>query len=265
MESLCQPIMQWGWPTNSSMYGIMDLCGFDKAAASIHQAQWVPATVRPVLRIEPHWNWPDRVGQTIKVMVCTNLDAVELRLNGQSLGRQKADPYEMNEWRVVYSPGRLEAVGYRAGQVVDRTQVETTGPAVGLRIVSDRDTVFGDGLDVVPMRIEAIDAHRRIVPLAQDRLNFQISGGDIIGLGNGDPNSLEPEKGTTRSLFNGLAQVIVQVGAQAKQVTLTATAPGLESAVLTLKVLAKAPPARQAGLPSIQVLDYWYCARGRQL
>lgn len=43
----------WGWPTNSSMYGIMDLCGFDKDAFSIRQAQWIKD--RPVLRIMPHW------------------------------------------------------------------------------------------------------------------------------------------------------------------------------------------------------------------
>lgn len=250
----------WGWPTTSSMYGIMDLCGFDKAAFSIHQAQWVPASVRPVLRIEPHWNWPDKMGQPVKVMVCTNLDEVELILNGQSLGRQKADPYEMNIWHVVYAPGRLEAIGYHNGQLAARTRVETTGKAVGLRIVPDRETVFGDGLDVVAMRIEAIDAHGRVVPLAQNGLDFQVRGGDITGLGNGDPNSLEPEKGTTRSLFNGLAQVIIQVGAQAQQLTLIAAGAGLKSATLTLKVLPKAPPARQPGLPSIQVLDYWYCA-----
>ncbi|MFX8270440.1 hypothetical protein ABTL25_20445, partial [Acinetobacter baumannii] len=35
------------WPTASSSFGIMDLCGFPKSAFYIHQAQWVED--RPVV------------------------------------------------------------------------------------------------------------------------------------------------------------------------------------------------------------------------
>ncbi|HLB72438.1 MAG TPA: hypothetical protein VJJ98_00310, partial [Sedimentisphaerales bacterium] len=52
-----------------------------------------------------------------------------------------------------------------------------------------------------------------------------------------------------RSLFNGLAQVIVQSTQQAGQITLKAGAPGLTTAALTLQsqpaVLRPAVPASQ--------------------
>ena len=49
------------------------------------------------------------------------------------------------------------------------------------------------------------------MPTANLPVEFEISGpGAIIGVGNGDPTSHEPDKGSKRSLFNGLAQVIVQ-------------------------------------------------------
>jgi beta-galactosidase len=68
-----------------------------------------------------------------------------------------------------------------------------------------------DGADATLVTVQVLDAKGRLVPTAQHGLEFSIEGpAEIIGLGNGNPNSHEPEKGTRRSLFNGLAQVIVQ-------------------------------------------------------
>ena len=42
-------------------------------------------------------------------------------------------------------------------------------------------------------------------------IDFHVSGeGALIGVGNGDPNCQESDKEPKRSLFNGLAQVILQ-------------------------------------------------------
>ena len=42
-------------------------------------------------------------------------------------------------------------------------------------------------------------------------ISFKVTGeGALIGVGNGDPNCQETDKEPKRSLFNGLAQVIVQ-------------------------------------------------------
>ncbi|MCU0794121.1 MAG: beta-galactosidase, partial [Opitutaceae bacterium] len=49
------------WPSVSSVFGIMDTCGFPKTAYHIHQSNWVKD--RPVLAIAPHWNWPGREGR----------------------------------------------------------------------------------------------------------------------------------------------------------------------------------------------------------
>ncbi|MGR4863626.1 beta-galactosidase GalA [Caulobacter sp. LARHSG274] len=248
-----------GWPTNSSQFGIMDLCGFDKAAFYIHQAQWVKD--RPVLWLVPHWNWAGREGQPIKVMAMSNLDEVEVRLNGMSQGRQRVDPFEMNSWSVAYAPGTLEAVGYRAGAVAARTRVQTTGEAAALKVTSDRVRARGDGRDAVAFRIEAADAQGRPHPLAKPLARFAVEGGEIIGLGNGDPNCLDPEKGDRRALYNGLAQVIVRPREGfSGDLVLTASAEGLRPGRGVVRVVAAAPPPRQAAGPSFMLLDWWYQA-----
>src|SRR5260370_16770472 len=42
-----------------------------------------------MVQILPHWNWQGHEGQNIPVMAYTNAEAVELFLNGKSLGSKK--------------------------------------------------------------------------------------------------------------------------------------------------------------------------------
>ncbi|THD53906.1 beta-galactosidase GalA [Phenylobacterium sp.] len=231
------------WPTASSSFGIMDLCGFEKASFYIHQAQWVKD--RPVLHLVPHWNWPGKAGQPIRVVAMANTETVALLLNGKLIGEQKVDPFEMNEWQVPYAPGRLEAVGRTGGKVVAHAVVETTGAPVALRLTPERSGLAGDGRDASPVTVDAIDAKGRAVPTANLPVSFEIEGGRIIGLGNGDANSHEPEKGAARRLYNGLAQVIVQTeegGSGA--LVLRAQAEGLKPAEVRIAVRAdRGPPS----------------------
>jgi beta-galactosidase len=228
------------WPTISSNFGIMDTCGFPKSAYYIRQSQWVQD--RPVLWFVPHWNWAGKEGQPIKVMAMTNADTIELRLNGRSLGEQKADHFEMNFWQVPYQPGRLEAVARTGGRVVATYSAETTGAPVALRLTPDRAALDGDGWDAVPVTVEALDSKGRHVPTANLPVQFQVAGGKAIGVGNGDPNCHEPDKAMSRSLYNGYAQVIVQSErGGAGTLLLKATSPGLRAAATTLKVRSVPP------------------------
>jgi beta-galactosidase len=81
------------WPSVSSYFGCMDLCGFPKMAFYLHQAQWV--LDHPIITLVPHWNWPGKEGQPIKVMALTNADTVELSLNGQVISELPVDKYGM--------------------------------------------------------------------------------------------------------------------------------------------------------------------------
>lgn len=182
----------FGWPSASSFFGALDLCGFPKTEFYVRQAHWVKN--KPVLTLVPHWNWPGREGQPIKVMAASNADRVALSLNGKLIEEKPVHPFQMVEWQVPYAPGRLEAVAKKDGKEVARYAVETTGEPVSLRLTPDRTALAGDGCDAVPVTIEALDAVGRPVPLAQNKVTFTIEGaGKIIGVGNGDPNCHDPE------------------------------------------------------------------------
>ena len=247
------------WPSASSSFGCMDVCGFPKTAFYIHQAQWLPAS-KPVLQLVPHWNWSkDSIGKNIRVMAMSNAETIKLKLNGKLIGEQKVDYYEMNTFQVPYQPGKLEAFGYIGGKEVSHFVVETTGDPVSLELIPDRTSLAGDGSDAIPVTVRALDAKGRPVETANLPIEFEISGpGNIIGMGNGNHNNHDPEKGNKYSLYNGLAQVILQSKtASSGQLVLTAKSGNLKVATISLNVKESAQiPAVSVPSPSL-VLDKW--------
>ena len=180
------------WPATGSQFGILDQCGFPKDSFYYLKSWWTDETV---LHVFPHWNWPGREGETIEVRVHSNCDEVELFLNETSLGRQTMPRNGHLSWNVEYTPGVLLARGIRAGQEIATTKIETTGEPATLALVPDRTTLTADGRDISVITVEARDAEGRLVPTASVPVTFKLHGpGRILGVGNGDPSSHEPDQ-----------------------------------------------------------------------
>jgi len=229
----------YAWPSTSSQFGIMDLCGFPKDEFYYYKAWW---TNEPVLHVFPHWNW-EKAGDPVLVWVYSNLDSVELFVNGKSLGSKPVTHLGHLEWpAIAYEPGVLEVRGTKDGKVVLTERRETTGKPAALRLSADRTILNADGEDISILKLEVLDAKGRVVPTACVKARFTAIGdGRLLGLGNGDPNSLELDKGPEHSTFNGLAQAIVQASRKSGVITLTVESAGLTSASITLTSKAATP------------------------
>jgi beta-galactosidase len=180
-----------GWPGVVSHFGFLDACGFPKDTAYYIKSWW---TDEPVLHLYPHWNWQGREGQEFIVGCFSNHEAVELFLNGVSLGKKDMPRNGHLEWKVAYTPGVLEARGYRGGAALATDRVETTGAPAQLVLTPDRTVINADGADVAVFTVSARDAQGRTVPTADNRVEFEVTGGRIIGVGNGDPGCHEPDR-----------------------------------------------------------------------
>jgi beta-galactosidase len=214
----------FGWPSISSNFGIVDLCGFPKDYFYYYKAWWRPEAS---LHLFPHWNWHGKEGVDIPVWVYSNLDEVELLVNGVSAGIQKVPHLSHLEWKVKYQPGVIEARGIKNGKIVLIEKRETTGPVTSLRLTADRTEILADGEDVAVLKVEALDGQGRTVPDADDLIAFRVWGtGMLIGVGNGNPNCQESDKGSKRSLYNGLAQIIVQSMKNAGEIRIEAVNQG---------------------------------------
>jgi beta-galactosidase len=221
-----------GWPNISSQYGIIDTCGFPKDSFFYYQSWW---TSQPVMHLFPHWNWPGMEDKEIAVWVYSNLDKVELLLNGQSLGTKEMKKDSHLAWNVKYASGMIEARGFKGDKQVMSAKRETTGPAAKLAMSADRHEISADGEDVAVFAVEVHDAQGRVVPVTENEVTFRVSGeGRLIGTGNGDPTNQESDKGTSRKAFSGLCMALAQSTKTSGSVTVEATSPGLATASVTI-------------------------------
>ncbi|WP_315760267.1 beta-galactosidase GalA [Sphingomonas sp. Y38-1Y] len=228
-----EPTPYPAFPSISSYFGVLDTCGFPKDNFYYYRAWWRPD--QPLVHLLPHWTWPGREGQPIEVWVHGNCEEVELLLNGRSLGRKPMPRNRHLAWSVPYAPGRLEARGYDKGRRTARDLRETTGAPASVVLTADCRMPDATGDDVVMVRAEIVDARGRTVPDAEDLIRFAVAGdAAVIGVGNGNPTSWEPDQASQRRAFAGLAQAIVRVGRDVRPIRITATADGLKAGVLML-------------------------------
>ncbi|MBS1622147.1 MAG: glycosyl hydrolase 53 family protein [Bacteroidetes bacterium] len=227
----------FSWPNINSHFGIMDMCGFPKNIYYYYQSWW---TDKDVLHISPHWNppegwqaWNNKKFPPVDVWVNSNADNIELFLNGKSLGKKDMPRNGHLNWQVNYEPGTLKAIAHKKGRILT-TKVETTGVPTQVIITPYKTTMLADGSDVSVINISVADQQIREVPDADNMIRFTIKGpGKIIGVGNGDPSSHEPDQcaegAWQRSLFNGKCQVLIQSTKEPGTIFFEAQAAGLNT------------------------------------
>ena len=212
------------FPATSSEFGILDYCGFPKDEAYYLKAWW---TSEPVLHILPHWNLDGHEGETVSIWVYSNLDEVQLIVNGKKLERKEMPENGHLEWTAEYQHGYVKAIGYRDGKKVMERRLDTTGEAVDA--VWTHEVVGETMIACVEMR----DSKGRFVPTDNSEISFSAPAGwRILGWGNGDPAfqyverpvvsgksannnvctpALDKDADTISvHVFNGLAQVVLQ-------------------------------------------------------
>ena len=179
----------YGWPSVTSYFGMMDVCGFPKDNVFYLKSWW---GIEPVLHLLPHWNWTGMEGKEIDVWAYSNCDEVELFLNKKSLGKKKMEQNGHLEWKVKYTPGTLEAIGYRDGKKIITEIKKTTGKAENIKLSLDKENILKGNVSVIS--VEVTDKNGLHIPTANDEINFSVKGGKILGIGNGDPTSLESDQ-----------------------------------------------------------------------
>ncbi|WP_286133514.1 glycoside hydrolase family 2 TIM barrel-domain containing protein [Colwellia sp. UCD-KL20] len=216
------------WPARSSSFGAVDLVGFPKDRFYLYQSQW---TKKPMVHLLPHWNWDNKLGETLPVFVYTNAEEAELFVNGKSYGKKvkgkdkvslpvklKLDkslttfetPYRLS-WDVKYTPGDIKVVAYNQGKVVAEKQIFTAGKATNVELTPDRVEINADGTDLVYVSALIKDKKGNLVPNANNLIEFTVEGaGEVVAVGNGDSATVESFVGSKRHAFYGKAMLIVK-------------------------------------------------------
>ena len=224
------------WPSASSYFGMIDLCGFPKDRYYLYQSQW---SDKPMVHILPHWNWQGFEGKEIPVWCYSNCESVELFLNGKSLGEKKfSDTKDLHvEWKVPYAAGSLKAIAKNNRKIVCVDEVQTAGAPARIVLTPDRIKINADGDDLSNIKIEIVDKDGYVCPNADNLVKFKIEGeGVIAGVGNGNPVSHEYFKANERKAFHGLCLAVIQSERERGTIHLSAESEGLQAAEVLIQV-----------------------------
>jgi beta-galactosidase len=162
------------WPMICSKSGTIDLFLQKKSGFYQNKAYW---TDEPMVHLNTHWNFKGMDGSERPVCVYTNCEAVELFLNGESLGRKEIEKYGHGEWLVPFRAGRLTAKGYRGGEEVCVDTRETTGKPQTLRLTPLDAPFEANGRDLALFVCECLDEQGRVVPDAAEIVEFAAGDG----------------------------------------------------------------------------------------
>lgn len=203
----------------------------------------------PQVHIIGHWTYP--AGTKKDVLVASNAEAVELFLNGRSLGSGKvSDRYLFTFPAVVWEAGEIKAVATRGGAVVATQVKNTVGAPVALRITPlvEAGGWRADGSDIALFDVEAVDAKGQRCPTVQQRVDFELDGPGVWrgGYNSGKVNSINH---LYLDLEAGINRVAVRATRTAGKVTLRAKSAGLQSAAAVVESRAFAVQAGMAAVP----------------
>jgi len=259
------------WPSRSSYFGIVDLCGLPKDRFYLYQSHW---SDREVLHLLPHWTWPGREGEPTPVHCYTSYNAAELFVNGVSQGIRRKNqnfvtvPFRgpdgrndamegvtLGRYRLVwedvrYAPGKLNVVALDDdGRPAAEHVVRTAGEPHTLHLEVDRNPVCADAEDAAFVTVSVRDRNGTLCPNATHRVRFSVAGpGRLLGVGSGDPTSTSSFQAGHCELFHGLAMAVVGAEDGASEpIALRADAEGLEPAEVRISL--------QAGRYRAAVLD----------
>lgn len=235
-----------GWPSRGSTSGYLDNCGFKKDGYWFFKSIW---TDEPVLHLFPHWNWEGHEGQIIQVACFTNCEDVELFVNGKSYGKKTTEfprrgvdiswaqygpgkRYATTSdlhlvWDVEYQPGEIKVVGTKNGERFEEI-IRTTGKPAKVRLSVDRDSFGANPSDVAHVTAEILDKDGNIVPVTDNLVKFEVTGGRIIGVENGNMSDLGSVLASERKAFAGKCLAIIGAD-KAGTVTVKAVSDGLET------------------------------------
>ncbi|MFA6832374.1 MAG: DUF4982 domain-containing protein [Bacteroidaceae bacterium] len=195
------------------MGGVIDLAGFPKDHYFLYQSQWGH---QPMVHILPHWTHPDmKQGEKIPVCVYTTGDAVELFLNGQSMGMKQKGPKwnQMQcEWMVPWKQGVLEAVAYSEGKEIARTTQTTAGAPAKLQLKVEEAYLTGRPEDLHILSIAQVDKKEILYPYGENRVYWALDGlGEIYSAENGSPVDVETNyHAQSKKTFFGLLRLFVR-------------------------------------------------------
>lgn len=254
-QAAATSIFQSPYPWRTAGVGEFDICGFEKPQLAYRRIIWGSKETYIAVKNPEHagkieilgryawtdcansWVWPVEEGCNMEVEVYSAADEVELLLNGEVVGREKAG--KGNHYKAVfalpYKKGVLEAVSYVDGKAISTDKIVSAGQPAGIRIVLEEQALHtkelpADGEALAFARIEVVDADGISIPYAETEITAKVEGNAVLqALGSGRCMTEENYTSGSITTYEGKALAIVRAGYEAGSAKLIVKAQGFET------------------------------------
>jgi beta-galactosidase len=241
------------WPEISWGAALLDRNGYMKPTGYERQSWWSEKPMVKIVRSEDNagkgqlkMDWtPADFGtyDEAYIYVYSNCEEVELFLNDESKGRLPINTDASPRfWNIGFDAGTIKAIGYNKEKEVAVDEMKTAETPAKILLTAERTKVKNTWEDLVYVKATVVDKNGVHNPNLNLPVTFTVSGsGFIKAVDNGNILSHEKYKANIRTTSNGNALALIQASADNGNITVTATAEGLEGSTITLK----ATPADQ--------------------
>lgn len=231
------------WPRKGLKTGLLDLAGFEKPSYYMFKSLWREDPQIHILtqslenslyevdeqgeladkvkdgwktrlwewhEMNEHWNYCN--SESVVVEVYSNCDSVTLYLNDVELSTKYLKDFEdhIYKWNLPFSAGALRAVGIKNGQVVEES-ILTAGPVEAVMLTADKQEIDTNSDTVSHIVAQLVDGNKVPVKDRELEIEFDIQGEiNILGVDNGDVDSVQPYNSNKVTTKNGKALLMVQ-------------------------------------------------------
>ena len=92
--------------------------------------------------------------------------------------------------------------------------------------------------DVVHIEVEIVDARGRLVPYANNKVEFEVTGPcKLIGMENGDILDWNPQQSLSGKAFMGKTLLVLQATGESGTLTIHGKSAGLRNAQKTIRIV----------------------------
>ena len=209
--------------------GAFDIIGMPNGEMFLAQAAW-GLLQKPAIGVQPvnhpgqnpakmawrgtnamaSWAWQGCEGNKAIVEVFTDSAAVELLLNGKSLGKKKVKSCKAT-FKTKYVPGKIEAVTFDAmGREVSRNELESATGKVRICAVPEMEIVKPG--QIVYVNVALVGENGVVESNADRKLAVTVEGGELLAFGSANPRTEERFDAGSYTTYYGTALAAVRAG-----------------------------------------------------
>lgn len=205
-----------GWPFRASGAGILDLGGFAKGVRfDLRKMMWTDERVLEIYHAVDDYtynkSWNFENGEKVKIAVVTNLGTPVIRVNGKECGEMLRGEDNFYLFEVPFEKGEITA---EAEELI--SSMKTHGRVKKICIDAYEETDSIREMKLCQYEVRLYDENSIPVEDCDTEVFVSVSGGELLGIENGDITDLTPYYSQSRKTYLGrlIAYVRADINAE---------------------------------------------------